>query len=70
MQSVNLSFLQTSARFSSDTDATACYGLTNLQYDTRVKALSEGYFNIPRERTAEEVGIQLDVSDQAVIERI
>jgi predicted DNA binding protein len=44
--------------------------LTDRQYDTLLWALEQGYFNIPREVSAEELATQFDISDQAVTERI
>lgn len=46
------------------------YGLTDIQYDTLLSALEQGYFTVPREITSKELGAQLGVSDQAVTERI
>lgn len=54
----------------SDTGKNARYGLTDVQYDTLVKALDEGYFSIPRETVTEELATQLGISDQAVTERL
>jgi predicted DNA binding protein len=54
----------------SDSDSTVRYGLTDRQYDTLLRALEQGYFNIPREVSAEELATQFDISDQAVTERI
>lgn len=54
----------------SDSETTARYELTDVQYDTLVQALEQGYFNIPREIVTDELASQLGVSDQAVTERI
>jgi predicted DNA binding protein len=54
----------------SESESVSRYGLTDVQYDTLVKALEEGYFNIPREIGSKELGTQLGISDQAVTERI
>jgi predicted DNA binding protein len=54
----------------SDTESTARYGLTDVQYDTLLQALKQGYFNIPREVSSEELATQFNISDQAVTERI
>lgn len=54
----------------SDTGENIRYGLTDIQYDTLVKALDEGYFSIPRETVTEELATQLGISDQAVTERL
>lgn len=45
-------------------------GLTPAQRDTLLTALEEGYFAIPRRITAEELADKLDISDQAVSERL
>lgn len=55
---------------SSDSDSSARYGMTEVQYDTLVQALTQGYFNIPREIETEELGGQLGISNQAITERI
>jgi predicted DNA binding protein len=54
----------------SDSDSTARYGLTDVQYDTLLQALTHGYFNVPREIGTDELGGQFGISDQAVTERI
>jgi predicted DNA binding protein len=54
----------------SSAESPARYGLTDVQYDTLLVALEEGYFTVPREITSKELGAQLGVSDQAVTERI
>lgn len=54
----------------SDAESTARYGLTGVQYDTLLQALEQGYFNIPREVSSEELATQFKISDQAVTERI
>jgi predicted DNA binding protein len=54
----------------SDAESTTRYGLTDVQYDTLLQALKQGYFNIPREVSAEELATQFKISDQAVTERI
>lgn len=46
------------------------YGLSTAQRETLLLAVREGYFAIPREITTKELGDELGVSDQAVIERL
>lgn len=48
----------------------AHYGLTPRQRETLVKAVTEGYYAIPREYSTKELGDSLDISDQAVTERL
>lgn len=45
-------------------------GLSTVQRETLELAVSEGYYAIPRETTTAELGEQLGVSDQAVVERL
>lgn len=45
-------------------------GLTPAQRETLLTALEEGYFAIPRQITAEELAEKMDLSDQAVSERL
>lgn len=54
----------------SDSETDTRYGLTDIQYDTLVKALEMGYFDVPRAVVTEELAAQLGVSDQAITERI
>lgn len=44
------------------------FGLTEHQYTTLIKALEEGYYEIPREASARDLANELDVSHQAVSE--
>lgn len=53
-----------------DEGTPARYGLTDVQRDTLALALEQGYFTIPREIVTDELAAQLDISDQAVTERI
>ena len=46
------------------------YGLSTAQRETLFLALQQGYYDIPRGVTTRELGEQLGVSDQAVIERL
>lgn len=48
----------------------ADYGLTGPQRDALVLAVTQGYYTIPRETTTLELAESLDVSDQAVTERL
>jgi predicted DNA binding protein len=53
-----------------DDPDTAVSGLTSAQRETLVMALERGYFAIPRETNLMELAEQLDISDQAVNERM
>lgn len=46
------------------------YGLTELQREAMTLAVREGYYDIPRGCTTKELAEQLDISDQAVTERL
>jgi predicted DNA binding protein len=46
------------------------FGLTDRQREALVLAVSEGYYDIPRECTTVELGDRLGISDQAVTERL
>ena len=46
------------------------FGLSTAQRETLLLALRRGYFEIPRQITTKELGNELDISDQAVIERL
>jgi predicted DNA binding protein len=48
----------------------AHYGLTPRQRETLLEAVTEGYYAIPREYSTKELGDSLDISDQAVTERL
>ncbi|MFC5971866.1 helix-turn-helix domain-containing protein [Halomarina salina] len=50
--------------------STAQFGLTALQRETLVQAVKEGYYSIPREVSTQALADQLDISDQAVTERL
>ena len=50
--------------------APAEYGLTPKQYEALLAALEHGYFTIPRETSMEELADELDVSHQALSERL
>ncbi|AGB37376.1 helix-turn-helix domain-containing protein [Natronococcus occultus] len=45
-------------------------GLTQRQYDTLVAAVDHGYFDIPREVSMQELADELDISHQALSERL
>lgn len=51
-------------------DAGEWYGLSTAQRETLLLALREGYYDIPRQISTKELGEALDVSDQAVTERL
>lgn len=46
------------------------FGLTDKQHDTLVEAFEQGYYEIPRGVTAEELGAALGVSHQALSEQL
>jgi hypothetical protein len=46
------------------------FGLTESQYEAVVTAAQRGFFEVPRETTLEELADELDVSHQALSERI
>lgn len=53
------------------TDATADkIGLTSGQYEALTEAIRHGYFEIPRETSMEELADKLDISHQALSERL
>lgn len=45
-------------------------GLTEVQHETLLLAVDRGYYDIPREVSTQELADELDVSDQAVTERL
>ncbi|ADD07021.1 HTH-10 family transcription regulator [Natrialba magadii ATCC 43099] len=45
-------------------------GLTSRQYETLVAAIDHGYFEIPREVSMQELSEELDISHQALSERL
>ncbi|MFC4544727.1 helix-turn-helix domain-containing protein [Halosolutus amylolyticus] len=45
-------------------------GLTTRQYETLVAAIDHGYFEIPREVSMQELSEELDISHQALSERL
>ncbi|MFT4889781.1 MAG: putative DNA binding protein [Halobacteriales archaeon] len=51
-------------------EASEWYGLSTAQRETLLLALSEGYYDIPRQISTKELGELLDISDQAVTERL
>lgn len=48
----------------------ASYGLSQKQRETLTTAVSEGYFEVPRQCDLEDLASQLDVSKQSVSERL
>ena len=46
------------------------YGLTDLQHETLVAAVEAGYFDIPQESTLDELADDLDITHQALSERL
>jgi len=53
-----------------DSDGTAGYGLTDCQRETLTLAVERGYYDVPRRSSTADLGAELDVSDQAVTERL
>lgn len=53
-----------------DTTRRVRFGLTESQHDTLVEAYERGYYTIPRETDAVELAAELDISHQAVGERL
>lgn len=51
-------------------DGTADYGLTDCQRETLTLAVERGYYDVPRSSSTADLGAELDVSDQAVTERL
>lgn len=52
------------------TDSQPTGGLTDSQREALVCAAESGYFSVPRQATLRDVAEQLDISDQAVSERV
>lgn len=48
----------------------ARYDLTEQQHDTLTQAIEQGYYEIPRETNAQELADDLDISHQALSERM
>jgi predicted DNA binding protein len=46
------------------------YGLSRAQYEALTQALEEGYYQVPRENNLEDIADDLDISHQALSERI
>ncbi len=53
-----------------DSEPAGRYGLTNEQYESLKRALESGYFDVPRETGIEELAADLDISHQALSERL
>lgn len=53
-----------------DSEATGRFGLTDVQYKTLMLAVECGYYEVPRETTLEGLADELDVSHQALSERL
>lgn len=53
-----------------DGDPVGRYGLTEQQYETLTLAVEEGYYEIPRDVSAAELAADLDISHQALSERL
>ncbi|WP_049996165.1 bacterio-opsin activator domain-containing protein [Halococcus sediminicola] len=48
----------------------ARYDLTEQQHDTLIEAAEKGYYDIPRDMSAQELAENLDISHQALSERV
>lgn len=46
------------------------YGLTTAQRETLIRAVEGGYYSIPREMSTKDLAADLEISDQAVTERL
>ncbi|WP_338729603.1 helix-turn-helix domain-containing protein [Haladaptatus sp. DJG-WS-42] len=53
-----------------DDEPVGRYGLTQSQYDTLIRAVDQGYFEIPREVSLEDLAADFGVSHQALSERL
>lgn len=53
-----------------DSEATGRFGLTDVQYKTLMLAVECGYYEVPRKTTLEGLADELDVSHQALSERL
>ncbi|MCU4718331.1 helix-turn-helix domain-containing protein [Halapricum hydrolyticum] len=51
-------------------DAGPWYGLTSPQRETLAHAVEHGYYSLPRGISTKELGVEFDISDQAVTERL
>jgi predicted DNA binding protein len=51
-------------------DSGPWYGLTDRQREALTLAVGSGYYDIPRGCTTKELAVELDISDQAVTERL
>jgi hypothetical protein len=56
--------------FETDAETHAETGLTESQYETLVAAIDHGYFKIPRDVSMQELSDELDISHQALSERL
>lgn len=54
----------------SETAQRGHYGLTEIQQEALIRAVERGYFDIPQSVTLDEVAEMLDISRQAVSERL
>lgn len=53
-----------------DGDPTGRYGLTSAQHEALAQAVEDGYYEVPRENNLEEIADDLDISHQALSERM
>jgi predicted DNA binding protein len=51
-------------------DFGAQFGLTSAQFDALTRAFEQDYFEVPREATLEDLATDLDISHQALSERL
>ncbi|ELZ10334.1 helix-turn-helix domain-containing protein [Natrialba aegyptia] len=56
--------------FDLESESNSQCGLTARQYETLVAAIDHGYFEIPREVSMQELSEELDISHQALSERL
>lgn len=53
-----------------DGDPEGRYGLTSAQHEALAQAVKSGYYQVPRENNLEEIAADLDISHQALSERM
>ena len=56
--------------YESDTTGERPYGLSRRQLETLQTAFDAGYFEIPRDAALDDLAVELDVSDNAISERL
>lgn len=68
-QKENLS-ITVKAIYELDSEHRDRYGLTDTQHETLIMAVEKGYFDIPQETTLDDLAAELDISHQALSERL